>query len=289
MASPPRVAILVHRHQGFQEESYFLGRMAEFWRAWGVEVLVLRDPREHVPADLAILHVDLTVIPSEYLAWVHRFPRCLNRYTSDISKRAVSRQLVRTGDGWAGPVIVKSNLNCGGGKEHELALKMKVPSEVRLVSGEYPILESAAQVAPWVWQDSSLVVERFLPERCGEEFCLRTWVFFGDKFTHSICYSDNPVIKSANVLRREPLGEVPETLAAVREELGFDYGKFDYALVDGGVVLYDANRTPTVGRSSNVHFTQDQVRERLRLLAEGLCSYLPIGGAQPRAAVGEPK
>jgi hypothetical protein len=73
------------------------------------------------------------------------------------------------------------------------------------------------------------------------------------------------VIKSHSVLRREPISDVPVELRQVRRELGFDFGKFDYGIVDGRVVLYDVNRTPmfgTIGR--------EQYWPRVQLLAEGL-------------------
>jgi hypothetical protein len=38
---------------------------------------------------------------------------------------------------------------------------------------------------------------------------------------------------------------VPEALRAERARLGFDYGKFDFVVVDGEAVLLDANRTPS--------------------------------------------
>jgi len=38
---------------------------------------------------------------------------------------------------------------------------------------------------------------------------------------------------------------VPEELHAMWARLGFDFGKFDYVVRDGQIVLLDANRTPT--------------------------------------------
>jgi hypothetical protein len=62
---------------------------------------------------------------------------------------------------------------------------------------------------------------------------------------------------------------VPDELREMRKSLGFDFGKFDYAIVDGRVVLYDANRTPAVG-----NFSREQFMPRIRLLAEGLNAFL---------------
>ena len=39
---------------------------------------------------------------------------------------------------------------------------------------------------------------------------------------------------------------MPDEIRAERQRLGFDYGKFDFAIGPEGPVLYDANRTPGV-------------------------------------------
>ncbi len=55
----------------------------------------------------------------------------------------------------------------------------------------------------------------------------------------------------------------------MRKDLGFDFGKFDYAIVDGRVVLYDVNRTPNLG-----NLPKEQKPPNTRLLAEGIRAYL---------------
>jgi hypothetical protein len=114
-----------------------------------------------------------------------------------------------------------------------------------------------------------LVVERFLPEKHDGFYCLRTWVFFGDRETGSISYSNEPIVKSNNVVRREPITDVPEDLRLIRQELGFEFGKFDYVVVNGRTVLYDVSRTPSLGR-----FSTKQYLPQIQLLAEGIRSYL---------------
>ena len=54
--------------------------------------------------------------------------------------------------------------------------------------------------------------------------------------------------------------------------MGFDFGKFDYGIVDEQVILYDANRTPTLGG------VREQYMPRVRLLADGLKSFLLRAG-----------
>jgi hypothetical protein len=263
------IAILIHRHGSFDRNTYLLSEVAEVWRQSGLQITVLPGPQPNVTADLAILHVDLTVAPQDHLDFVDQFPRAINAGVADISKRAISSNLVRQGDGFEGPVILKSDRNSGGYREACLAAKGLMPPCTVFPPARYTIFRSVAAVPPVIWQRPDLVVERFLPERSGEFFCLRTWVFLGDKETHSLSFSKKPIVKSSNVVQRQPLGEVPDELRQIRQRLKFDYGKFDYCLVDGRPVLYDANRTPTLGR-----FTPEEFMPRIRLLAEGIHSFL---------------
>ena len=53
-------------------------------------------------------------------------------------------------------------------------------------------------------------------------------------------------------------------------ELAFDYGKFDYVLHDGRVVLLDINKTPGESR-----VIRPAVMARLRHLASGISFFLP--------------
>ena len=53
---------------------------------------------------------------------------------------------------------------------------------------------------------------------------------------------------------------------AVRRELGFDYGRFDYVLHEGEVVLLDVNHTP-VG-------VPERQRRIGQMLAAGIASFL---------------
>jgi len=57
------------------------------------------------------LRVERACASAQFLA---ERPAVVNGHLVDLSKRAVSRNLVRPGDAWPGPVIVKSDLNHGG-------------------------------------------------------------------------------------------------------------------------------------------------------------------------------
>jgi hypothetical protein len=274
------VAVIIHRNDALDDPRYFLHEISQVWRRHGLRVAVVDDVGPEVEADLAILHVNLTVVPDEYLRLAARYPTVLNGSVVDISKRRFSADLVTRRDGYDGPVIVKTDRNFGGRPEVRLgvgggpgrvwcrAQRDRLPWAFRShLVGDYPIFDSPAQV-PWAaWANPTYVVERFLPEQHEGLYCLRTWMFLGDRETHSLSFSEAPIVKSHGVVRREPLGEVPEELWARRRELGFDFGKFDYALVDGRVVLYDTNRTPALGDVS-----EDVLARNIPLLAAGLDS-----------------
>lgn len=276
------IVILLHRHDRFDNPQYFLREIAEIWREQGLRVSVLHGPGPRLDADMAILHVDLTVVPDDYLAFARQYPVVINGSVTDISKRLISTNLVCREDGYEGQVVVKTNRNCRGEREAVLAAK-KGPLLRRYARSfrdmlswsccskllNYPIFESVSQVPAAVWQNPELVVERFLPECHDGFYCLRTWVFLGDRETNSVCYSAEPIVKYRNILRRETVADVPDELRQMRRDMGFDYGKFDYAIVNGRVVLYDANRTPALAISPKEDFLPS-----IRLLAEGIRAYL---------------
>lgn len=263
-----RILILVHRHGTLDGETYFMRDVADRWIRDGHHVAVAAGPEAAGDADLAVNHVDLTVTPEDHLDVLRRYPRVVNGSVTDISKRRVSRELLRRGDAWDGPVLVKSDRNNGGLAEARLAKRGLHPDKVYVP--RYLLLESLADVEEAVWDRPELVVERFQAEFEDGCFHVRIWIFLGDRELGFRYTSREPLVKGPNVIRREPLAEVPGELRDLRRELGMDFGTFDYGLVDGRVVLYDVNRTPIQGRS----LTEDQRRERAGVLAEGLRSLL---------------
>jgi len=239
--------------------------LAEQWRRQGIAVEVssrLESPRGD---DVVVIpHLDLTRTPAEHRHFFDRCPVVVNRGVTDISKRRVSTNLIRACDAYDGAVIVKTNRNAGGdpeknklgakGRIGRAALKVarKLPWTVSglLNPGEYKIYDHPTCV-PWpVWHNPRLVVEKFLPERQGDLYCLRQYVFFGNREINTLAMSTDPLVKSWNVTRREVLPDTPEELRAARAAMGFDFGKFDYVIREGRVVLFDANRTPTYNAAS---------------------------------------
>lgn len=277
-----RIAVLQHEHDGFESSEYMLRDIAAVWRERGIGVELIRGCPPHIEPerfDAAVMHVDVTRVPEEYLAFAGRFNRVLNLGTRDISKRSISEHIVRPRDGYDGPVIVKTDRNCGGLREAELARMGGVSRWIRaahrrlhwtlraeLAGKDYRIYPRVRDV-PWpVWHNPWLVVERFLPEFRGGTYWLRTWIFLGTAEVLALRSASGPVIIAGNVTSKEFIPpDVPDSLRARRAQLGFDYGKFDYGMVNGAAVLYDANRTPT-----HRTITDDERRWQAAVLADGI-------------------
>jgi hypothetical protein len=129
------------------------------------------------------------------------------------------------------------------------------------------VFENKSLVPKGVWGNKHLVVERFVPEHSVGAYRCRHWLFFGDRDVGRITTSEHPMVKLNDTVEelRDP---IPEELRALRKRLGFDYGKFDYGIVDGNVVVYDVNRTPGATTDSNRHAST------VRTLAGGLLLFL---------------
>ena len=121
-----------------------------------------------------------------------------------------------------------------------------------------------------VWKNRNLVVEKFLPEQdVYGNYHLRAWSFLGGKSLNVLTTASVPVIKGPVIFRREILDEdVPKELISIRERLGFDYGRFDYSMVNGEPVLYDVNRTPTTSPKALEAYSH-QIKD----MAKGICSF----------------
>jgi len=264
------IAVLLDdRDDRFDSAGYLLRLLLKSWESAGATVIVLRGTKTFTPADVIIPHLDLTVMPPEYFQFLQRYPVAVNRGLLDISKSAISSNLLSRGDSYGGEVIVKTNCNYGGVPESRLKpppaarslpdrVRTKVSSLLRgkraaedawwrsidsMKSGDYPIFPSLAAVPSGVFDNKHLVAEKFLPERDGSDYCLRYCYFFGDRQINFLLRSKHPVVKGSNTYSCDETAAPPE-LDAMRRRLGLDYGKLDYVLRDDQVVLFDVNRTP---------------------------------------------
>lgn len=293
------IGILVHEAQpDIVNRSYIIWAMARVWASQGLQVRVIRGLDEAIETDLLFPHIDLTVVPERYQACIETHSCVINRHVRDISKTLISTQLVRRGDGYDGPVIVKTDQNSGGAPEARLSGETRlarleatgwwrrtwermVPEAATrrvdkalataraLRSTQYPIYPSVKDVPPAVFDNPHLVVERFLPERDGELYCVRSYVFFGDRGYNTLKKGPNPVVKGSTIVQREPV-PIPDEIIEARRQLGFDYGKFDYVVSNDSPILLDVNHTPMLAGKM---LSSGQLR-RMANIAEGLSKWI---------------
>jgi hypothetical protein len=264
-ARPPRAEriLIVHaRDEPFADGPYAVRLLMEHWARSGIVIEVTdRLDGPAGPGVLVFPHFDLTRTPPAYLEPLDRSARVINRGVTDISKRVISRYLVNSPEEHEGAVIVKSNLNFGGASEARLiacrggpALRKleAMQNEPWFVSGlfgqkGYQIFAKSSFVPPRAWTNPALVIEKFLPEMEGDHYCLRQHIFLGEREINIRSVGTHPLVKSKNVVRRDLLdaADVPEGVRALREKLGFEFGKFDYVMHEGEAIVFDVSRTPT--------------------------------------------
>lgn len=276
--------IIIHEYDQFSKwnfrwpprsSGYLLFDVLEELKTFGHRSRIVSGPK-HSHADVALLHVDATIVDDSYLALASRYARTINFGTGDISKRNVSTVRLARGDAWDGPVIVKGNLNAHGFKEAEhnrQATRRGRPiahPDVH-VTHAYQIASGMAEVGEQVWNDPDLIVERFVPEKDGDAYVIRTWVFMGNSERCTRQVSFDPIVKASKVIRYEPT-LIPDEIRAERERLNFDFGKFDFVIHRGEPVLLDTNRTPGVASA-----IRPMMKAGARNLAEGLDELLRRG------------
>ncbi|HEX6791855.1 MAG TPA: hypothetical protein VF247_11145 [Candidatus Krumholzibacteria bacterium] len=285
--SSKRIAVLFHSGDRYRNPAeYIVHHLAGFWREDGHTVTYLFGTRQFVPADLLLVHVNLSVVPGEYLAFAGRYPVVLNGKIRDIRKSTFSRNLVHPGDAWDGPVIVKSDLNYAGVPERflrmtELEHRFKSIRRLRAMvdsargvtapfekARDYLIYDRLADVPAHWFSDRNVVIERFRPEFEDGLYHTRVYQFLGDRWTCTRMGTRNRVVKAERDAKTESVEPAPE-IVAKRHELGLDYGKLDYVINNGEAVLLDINKTTGASR-----YMDDEHRRRMRRhQAEGLYSY----------------
>ena len=261
----PRLRIVILMHESYRgcRGRYVIELIADLWRSDGHDVVYLYGTREFVAADVCLVHVDLSVVADDHLDFAQRYPVALNGRIRDIRKSRISRQLVRPGDDWEGAVIVKSDLNFGGAPERladarargwidrlvrrvDRKIRGRADAESRESIARHPldyrIFDRIADVPESIRSRRELVIERFLAERDGERYCVRNMSFLGERASCVLLAGFNPIVNGRTCDRVENVEPHPDALA-MRAEMNFDYGKFDYVVVDGRVVLLDANKT----------------------------------------------
>lgn len=281
--------VVIHHHRELPVDGggHLIADFCDVWRAEGHEVVHVVGLDRHVPGDVAIVHVDLSLVPRGYRDLARRYPAALNASLGDIRKRRVS-EAARLPSG-TGPVVVKANLNHRGAPEIARSSRLRslgiraaraVVQRVAGVGADYPVFPSIAAVPAILRYNPAFVVEPFIPERRGDGFVLRQSYFLGDRVISWLVPSAVPFIHSS---RDEDDTEIatPAEILAARTALGLDYGKIDYVEFEGRPVILDVAKT--IG-------DRGTTPETIARLAPGIAAYATARGplAPPPAAFDMP-
>ena len=260
MPKASRILVVKAKGDPFETGKYVVRLLAKEWRSRGLIVDVVDGLTEPTGPDVLVFpHFDRTTTPPRQAQLLRQCARVINRKVTDITKRVISRQLISSPAAYDGPVIVKTNLNYGGVREiiairrrggpkaRAIAAMLQQPWEVSglLPGDDYRVYDHPGLVPAPVWSNPRLVVEKFLPEREGDLYCIRQYVFLGDCEIGVRSMSESPLVKSVNVIKREILESTPPAVRAFRKQLGFDFGKFDYVMHRGEPIIFDVARTPS--------------------------------------------
>lgn len=272
---------------------YIVNVLAEEWRASGYRVIHHAGTGNLPPADILFLHVNRTIVPEAYAASASRYPVAINGRALDISRRLYSTVKLGKDDHYDGPVIVKTNENYGGLPEHryvsallpvaQLLFRLPQSKARRQITAswsrlssldplEYPVFSHIREVPLGVWKNKNLIVEKFLPEREGNLFFVRYWMFLGDKNLTGRFGSEHPIVKFHRRATEVIPIEIPEDLIAWRKKLNLDYGRFDYVMHEGRPIILDANKTLAFGARSRL--TDRERKEKFADFSAGIEFYL---------------
>ncbi|HKK15500.1 MAG TPA: hypothetical protein VJ981_02260 [Gammaproteobacteria bacterium] len=279
------IAILGHEF-GYSpaNQRYIISHLCRYWLQKGIDVKILKGIKRDVDADIILNHIDTTVTPDKYIDFMKKYKYRINSNVRNISKKLYSNNMLTQGDAYKGKVFLKTDANCGGEIDYFIRQVEKHgkpainrtrqrnwSSKLFMNSYNYRLYENIDAVPEDAWKNDKLIVEKFLPEIVeNNNYQVRYWYFFGNKEFNIGVQSDKPVVKGPNITKRYFIDHIPDELRDYRSRFGFDYGRFDYSIVDGEVNLFDMNRTPTIGKSM-----QELLGERFPAeLADGLTSII---------------
>jgi hypothetical protein len=247
------IAVLFHEKDTPSSiQQYLITYYTKFWHEKGTRVVALYGLTRYVPADLIVVHVDLSVVPEPYLEFAARYPIVVNGKIRDIRKSCISRNLVDGDSEYQGPVIVKSDCNYAGMPERRY-LPQQTNQAESLFSDPlgYLIYPCYTDIPPDILQRHGIVLEKFLPEIEEGLYHIRFYNFLGNRGNCMRIASQSPVVHIDHSVKVEQIPFDPR-IEKLRQELNFDYGKFDYVVRGDEVVLFDANKTTGfVGRTDD--------------------------------------
>ncbi len=266
-----KIAILFHKNDIKRNlKKYAIISIAEYWRNYGIKVIFVFGVDRFVHADIAILHVNLSVVPDEYIEFARHYPIVLNGEVKDIRKSSFSRNIVKQNDPYKGKVIIKSDLNHAGRPEwldgRTASNDCPWCSEPPKPSN-YQVFDNLNDVPQSYFKNKEIVIEKFLPEKENSLYFIRNYYFLGDKEICIRLASKNPVVNASTHGSIDMIEPHPKIIK-LRRALNFDYGKFDYVIFKGNAVLLDINKTTGAALPST-----SQVKSLRRHIADGIYPY----------------
>ena len=290
MAEPAALDIYVDSLWNFHHsDNYKLRHLLERAKPRGLTYRVLQDCAPRARAPRAFVHVDLTELPTDYRTVDGQYTNCVNGQALSISRLLYSRVRLSRGAQWSGPVIVKTVLNFHGwpelrfsihrtlsGKVRHRLTKLFAPNYESHRCPAYVVYPTLDAVPDEMWNDARLMVERFIPGHMEPPITKHRWDFFYDVEMHLRSRHDALLCPASAVIDIEPLGPVPESVAAVRRMLHLDYGAIDYFVADGEAFVVDANKTVGIPRAWIPRFAF--VNRHLDQATDRLLSFAGIGG-----------
>ncbi|MDX6766653.1 MAG: hypothetical protein SFU85_07675 [Candidatus Methylacidiphilales bacterium] len=260
---PPRRTLLMAHEAlgGTRHGGYLVSAMRPIWESWGCRILDVDSPHHWPGADAVFVHVDLTFVPSGYAKEATRYATTLNARADSIAKRTCTSGVIRSGDGYEGPVMVKTNLNHAGIPEVRQWNRQHPPARWPRLTNRWPFRKNAADppppslskesytvfasprlVPPGIYDNPEWVVQRFCTERYGDEFVLREYYFLGEAECLRTEIGREPIFTSGRLIHHAA-GPIHGELRSLRQKLGLDYGKIDYVMEDGKPFIFDVNKT----------------------------------------------
>ncbi len=222
------------------------------------------------------MHVDLSVIPEKYAAWAARKAgNCViwNARINDIRKSRVSSHLLSRQDNWDGPVILKTECNCGARPEG--ALKSPLKKQTWRDAGnpekqDYIVKNSMSEVPSWAWNSPHWVVERYFgAAETGKSIWNLT--ILGDELELVRFTADSPTDYKQGRFEQWEFKEVDDELRKMANDLNIEYGRLDLLKINGSWVLLDVNKTPgQYPRQNASKARRDFYDQRIETLAKSV-------------------
>lgn len=250
---------------------YYLGHLIPRWEKMGFKVVPHVGPRDLPAGELAVLHVDKTIVPAAYRDVLSRYEAAVNGRAFDISRPLYSQARLLSDSRYSGPVIIKTAANHGGITDvrfKKLSLLNRWWKYKQYIDPKrYPIFDDLSDVPAGAWQNPRLIVERFCPEREGDLYFIRYWSFFGDRSDTGRIGSRQPIVKFANASSVTAGIEIPAAVREARARLKVDFGRIDFVVHGNEAIVLDVNKTLGSGP------TMEQFGDQLDNLAEGIKTF----------------